>query len=217
MTRWQEWVHHPETSRVRDILFQVHFWVGAVAGVYVFVMSVSGSVIVYRSQLFKLGFSVERIVNLHANLLAGSTGRLLNGIGAISLTILCLTGAVIWWPGIKYWRRSLRVEWRAHFARINWDVHSALGFWVFPFVVLWGVSGIYLALPDQFTAALFLNPAAPVTSWLAQLHFGRFDWFSEVLWAIAGLVPAVLAFTGMFICCRRVIFKRLSNPRTAGE
>jgi len=31
---------------------------------------------------------------------------------------------------------SLTVSWRAHFARINWDLHSALGFWCFLFVLL---------------------------------------------------------------------------------
>jgi uncharacterized iron-regulated membrane protein len=215
MTRWQEWVHHPERLRGREILFEIHYWLGALVGLYIFMMSVSGSIIVYRTQLFELGFSVERIVDLHANLLGGSSGRLVNGVGAILLTVLCLTGAVIWWPGTTFWRRSLRVEWRAHFARINWDVHSALGFWALGFVVLWGVSGIYLTLPDQFTAILSLNPAAPVTSWLAQMHFGRFGWLSQAIWALIGLVPAVLAFTGIFICCRRVIFRRPSNPSTA--
>jgi hypothetical protein len=29
-----------------------------------------------------------------------------------------------------------------------------------------------------------------------------------------GLVPALLAFTGVFICCRRVFYKKPSNPRS---
>src|SRR5207302_2241133 len=95
MTAWRQWLDHPEKSRLRHIFFQVHFWVGAMVGVYILVMSVSGSLIVYRGELFDIGFSVERIVDLHENLLAGSTGRVANGIGAMSLTLLCLTGAVI--------------------------------------------------------------------------------------------------------------------------
>lgn len=214
MSAWQQWRDHPEKSWVRNVFYQVHFWVGALVAAYIFVMSISGSLIVYRDELFAMGFSVEWIADLHANLLTGSTGRVVNGIGAICLTVLCLTGAVIWWPGMNYWRRSLTVEWRAHFPRINWDLHSALGFWCFVFVLMWGVSGIYLALPDQFTAALLLDPAADVTSWLPQLHFGRFGGVVEAVWALLGLVPAVLAFTGMFICCRRVIFKKPSNPKS---
>jgi len=116
MTAWQTWLDHPEKSRVRNVLFQVHFWVGAVIAAYIFVMSVSGSLIVYRNELSGK-VSVEWLVNLHENWLAGSTGRWVNGIGAICLTLLCLTGAVIWWPGTKHWRPSLTVDWSAHFPR----------------------------------------------------------------------------------------------------
>ncbi len=154
MTAWRLWLDHPEKSWVRNVFFQVHFWVGAAVGVYIFVMSVSGSMIVYRGQLFEMGFSVRRIVDLHENLLTGSTGRFVNGIGAVCLTLLCVTGAVIWWPGTKYWRRSLIVEWRANFARINWDLHSAAGLWCFPFVLMWAVSGIYLVFQDQFVGGV---------------------------------------------------------------
>ena len=216
MALWQQWRDHPDKSWLRNFFFQIHFWVGAMVGAYIFIMSVSGSVIVFRNKLFEMGFSVERIVDLHENLLTGSTGRIVNGIGAISLELLCLTGAVIWWPGMKYWRRSLTVEWRAHFPRINWDLHSALGFWCFVFVTMWGLSGIYLVFPNQFARVLFLDPAGSVTFWLTQLHFGRFSSFTEPVWALMGLVPAILAFTGVFICCRRVIFKKPSNPRSTG-
>src|SRR5690348_2189417 len=111
---WKLWLNHPERSRVRTLLFRVHVWIGAVAGAYIFVMSVSGSLIVFRNELYPT-VSVEWLVNLHTNLLAGSMGRRINGIGAIGLALLCLTGAVIWWPGIRHWRRSLTVDWSARF------------------------------------------------------------------------------------------------------
>ncbi|PYU32531.1 MAG: hypothetical protein DMG31_10460, partial [Acidobacteria bacterium] len=136
LSAWQRWLQHPESERLHRALFQVHLWLGMLAGLYLFVMSVSGSAIVFRnelevsadpkSRLFRL---VEWLVDLHTNLLSGDTGRRLNGIGAICFTLLCLTGAVIWWPGITHWRRSLSVNWRSSFARINWDLHNTLGFW----------------------------------------------------------------------------------------
>jgi uncharacterized iron-regulated membrane protein len=70
-------MQHPERIWLRNVLFQVHLWVGAVVGLYVSVMSVSGSIIVYRNELSRR-FSVEWLVDLHANLVSGSTGRLLN-------------------------------------------------------------------------------------------------------------------------------------------
>lgn len=215
MSLWQQWLHHPEQSRARSAFFQIHLWVGAMAAAYILLMSICGSVIVYRDQLSRR-FSVEWLVTLHEKLFSRSTGGLVNGIGAICLTSLCLTGAIIWWPGEKNWRRSLTVSWRAHFARINWDLHSALGFWCFPFILLWGISGIYFSFPRLFDSFFLLDPADRFTDQglfrLSQLHFGRFGWFAEALWALIGLTPAVLAFTGVFICCRRLMFKKHSNP-----
>ena len=140
----------------------------------------------------------------------------MNGVGAMCLTLLCLTGAIIWWPGIKNWRRSLAVNWRSHFARVSWDLHSALGFWCFVIILLWGISGIYFSFPQPFNALFLLDPNDKVADqmlyWLSQLHFGRFGWFTKALWSGLGLVPAVLAFTGVFLCCRRVIYKKPANP-----
>ena len=132
---------------------------------------------------------MERIVDLHENVQTGSTGRGANGIGAICLTLLCRTGAAIRWAGVTRWRRGLTVQWRASFARINWDLHSAAGFWCFPIVLMWAVSGIYLVFQDQFVDSVFLGPAGRVASWLTPLHFGRLNWFTEAMWALLGLIP----------------------------
>ena len=209
----QRWKHRPERVWLRQIVFMIHFWVGTLVGAYIFMMSVTGSVIVFRGELSASGLSVERVVAFHKNLLAGGTGRLVNGIGAVSLVLLCLTGAVIWWPGLIHWRRSLTVEWRASFARVNWDIHSAFGFWSFLFVLVWGLSGAYLTYPNQFGAFFFVDPAGPIPEWLADLHFGRFSPFTKIVWTVVGLVPSVLAFTGVFICCRRVMVHKPSNPK----
>ena len=105
---------------------------------------------------------IQWVVNFHDNLLGGETGTLLNGIGAILVTLLSLAGAVLWWPGKKDWRRSLRIRWKSGLPRLNWDLHSAMGFWCFLFILLWGISGIYFSFPGPFNAtADFLFPAAP--------------------------------------------------------
>jgi uncharacterized iron-regulated membrane protein len=170
-----------------------------VAAAYVFFMSFTGSMVVFRNELSKR-LPIEWLVSLHSSLLLGSTGRLVNGVGASCLILLCLTGAVIWWPGMKHWRRSLTVNVGANFARINWDFHSALGFWCFVLILEWGISGLYFSFPRLFDALFFLDPADRFADsslfWLSQLHFGRFGWFTEALWTILGLVPAILAFTG---------------------
>jgi uncharacterized iron-regulated membrane protein len=223
---WGQWLEHPEKSRIHRPIFQFHLWAGMLAGAYVFVMSISGSLIVFRNQLETSADSplftvIEWFVRLHENLLSGRIGRAANGIGGLSLTLLCVTGAILWWPGIAHWRRSLTVQRTASLTRVNWDLHNALGFWCFVLVLLWGVSGVYFAFPNPFNAIVdFFQPpdaAARLRSgdlvlvWLSNLHFGRFNWFTEVLWSALGLVPAVWSFTGMFMCCHR-IFVRKGGP-----
>ena len=216
MSDWRLWVQHPEKSRIRNFLFHIHVWVGVAASAYVFMMSLSGSIIVFRDQGEGVSF-VEWLVNLHDNLLSRGTGQFINGLGGICLLLLCLTGAVIWWPGVTHWRRSLTVSWRSHFPRISWDLHSAVGFWFFLFICVWSLSATYFGIPGFFNFLYTFDPQDRMTDrgWfvLSQLHFGRFGRILEMIWSIAGLSPGVLAFTGMFICCRRVIFKKPSNPK----
>src|ERR1700675_4212471 len=99
MSAWQQWLQHPEKVWVRKCFFYLHLWLGAGFGLYIVLMSITGSLIVYRNGLEKvpsLVFPVEWIVDLHENLLFGTNGRFVNGIGAICVIVLCLTGAVIW-------------------------------------------------------------------------------------------------------------------------
>ena len=98
--------------------------------------------------------TVAWLADLHTNLLFGKTGRLVNGLGALFLTLISITGAVIWWPGVRNWRRSLTVDWRANFPRFTWNLHGALAIWSVVFILLWGVSGTYLAWPQPFHALL---------------------------------------------------------------
>jgi uncharacterized iron-regulated membrane protein len=153
---------------------------------------------------------IQWLVDFHDNLLAAKTGRFINGIFAILVTVLTLAGAVVWWPGIKNWRRGITIDWKAKFVRFNWDLHSALGFWCFLFMLMWGVSGIYLSFPGPF--GNFFNLIDPndnftdsFLSWFTLVHVGRFGWRMEALWTVLGLVPAVLFVTGALMWWNRVI------------
>jgi uncharacterized iron-regulated membrane protein len=151
------------------------------------------------------------LADLHDNLLAGLTGRTFNGIGAFLLVVMSATGAMIWWPGIKNWRRSMRIQRRARFARLNWDLHSAVGFWCLFFVLIWGVSGIWLCFPGTLDS-LFSDG---LRLWITRLHFGRFNGATEALWTILGLAPGILAVTGALMWWNRILSKRLR--RIAGS
>jgi uncharacterized iron-regulated membrane protein len=223
MTLGEQWKRRPQNVWLRRALFQIHLWTGIGAGLYVLAISVSGSAIVFRNEIYgaaptgprtvaisgarlngqemreaikraypgyslsylweakrpdqsvevwleRNGWKKQRAFNpytgqdlgearpysiqiiawmadLHVNLLAGPTGRIFNGIGSIFVTLLCVTGAVLWWPGVGSWRRNLKIGLRSNWKRINWDLHTAVGFWTFAFVFVWGMTGIYLVFP----------------------------------------------------------------------
>jgi len=160
--------------------------------------------------------AVDRILgwlaDLHDNLLAKRTGRLGNGIRACFITLLSLTGAILWWPGIKNWRRSTTIDWKANFPRLNWDLHNALGFWCWIFVLVWGISGIYFCFPALTFSPRIHLMGGSFLSLITQLHFGRFNWLAESLWTIVGLVPAVSAITGALMWWNRLPRKKFRRP-----
>jgi len=293
MSAWEKWKRRPQNVWLRKALFQVHLWTGIGLGLYILLMSVTGSALIFRRELtrslareprvaagsgarmseeelkqaakrtypeyevtrvslrknpdqaaeiwlerrgkklqrlfnpytgadlgdsLRLGFRfVLWLVDLHDNLLAGQTGRLVNAAGGIFTLLLALTAAVIWWPGTDTWRRSLSFRWNTNPKGFNWTLHSALGFWTFAFFFMWAISGIYLSIPSAFSAAVdFLEPLDTSTRslrfgdqllyWLAQAHFGRFAGVPvKILWTVIGLTPAVLFVTGAIMWWKRVL------------
>ena len=301
---WSRWVQAPQGVWLRKALFQVHLWTGIGLGAYVFVVCITGSVLVYRNELYiffspqpvivesagvalgdaaledaarqaypgheaqglrrggtpneavritltREGDRIQRLfdpftgedlgdplplgyrastwlLDLHDNLLGGQTGRRVNGVGAGFLLVISLTGAVIWWPGIRRWRSSLTIERRADWRRFHWSLHSAFGFWCWPFLVLWAITGVYLSFPGQFAALVdYLEPfdetnpvervGDRVMYWLAYLHFGRLggrgipgcealcNSTTKAVWALVGLVPPALFVTGAYMWWSRVL------------
>jgi uncharacterized iron-regulated membrane protein len=302
---WQQWLRQPQGLLFRKVLFQIHLWSGLSVGLYVLVVSVTGSVLVYRNELYTafspepvivqargnapsageittaaeraypghlvtsveageteqqavqvtlgsgddmirrlfhpytgedlgdplpVGFRFTRwLLDLHDNLLAGPTGRRVNGVGAVLLLVLCATGAVIWWPGIKHWRRSLTLDRTARTKRLSWHLHSLLGFWSFIFLVMWGLTGAYLAFPELFAAGFdYLEPfdenspaervGDRIQYWLGYLHFGRLggrgipgcgrglcNSMTKLIWALVALVPPVMVITGVTMWWKRAV------------
>jgi uncharacterized iron-regulated membrane protein len=311
MMHWQRWISHPQSTWLRKAIFQLHLWCGIGVGLYVLVVSVTGSIVVYRNELYAaatpdpivvaqsgprltddelkaaaaraypgytiigigagrnpdqpvtislnsrtgpkdrlfnpytgedLGDSaplgirvVSKLLQLHDDLLAGGTGRSINGLGALLLIVMALTGIVVWWPGIKTWRRSLIVHRNVGWRRFTWDLHSMIGFWTIGFIVLFGLSGAYLGNPQPFQdlADRIQPPTAEnagvrivdqVIYWLAYLHFGRIngigipchgpglcDQATKLAWALAGLAPAVMFVTGAVMWWNRVVRKKFSK------
>src|SRR5579872_4773125 len=58
MSTAERWLRHPQGVRLRKALFQVHLWSGLLLAVYVLVMSLTGTVLIYRRELAK-AFSTQ--------------------------------------------------------------------------------------------------------------------------------------------------------------
>lgn len=238
MALLQQWVRRPQNVFLRRALFQIHLWTGIGAGLYILLIGITGSALVFRPELLRdlqrpprtvavsgsrltndqlsdiarkafpkytvsqvwdpkhpneaieiwldrdgakttrqtefdpytgqyLGsrvpFSVAVItwmLDFHANLLTGDTGKLVNGWGGFCLAVLCLTGIVIWWPGIANWRRSLIVPLHTNWKQFNWNLHSAVGFWLLLIVFIFGITGAYLVFQMPFQRVV--NVVAPL-------------------------------------------------------
>ena len=104
---------------------------------------------------------VRTLQDLHFDLLAGRTGRIVNGIGALLLLAMCLTGLVIWWPGAANWRRGFTVDFRRSWKRVNWDLHSAVGIWTWRVIAHVGGDRRVLRVSVAFRAAV--NAVSPLT------------------------------------------------------
>jgi uncharacterized iron-regulated membrane protein len=241
----QRYLHRPQTVFLRRTIFQIHFSVGVIVGLYMAMMGVTGSLLVFRPELDALRlpgqwrelrtpspttastviasvysrYPAMRIVSLaapnafnptfvatlggrgrlvvacnpatgevlgpmppsaawlafvrelHETLMIAGRGRVWNGVGAAFLLLLAATGVVNWWPGVRNWRRALRVDFRFGWRRINFDLHRAAGFWVLLLLLVWAVTGIYFAwtrqlfeLVDSWSPVISARPPSVVTT-----------------------------------------------------
>jgi len=144
--------------------------------------------------------------DLHGNLMLGPPGLTANGVGGALVSVLCLSGIVIWWPGLANWRRSLWVRGNVGWKRLNWDLHSAFGIWTFAILLMWGVTGAYFIFPEPFRAVI--NYFTPIYPTRAQLLA-----FSQQ--QAPAQASASAATPGANVAPSP--FRRRRRPRTKGE
>ena len=85
--------------------------------------------------------------NLHVYLLSGETGLLISGWMALGLLLLCLSGLVLWWPGVQRWVSALVFHRRSSWRRTNFDLHTVIGFWMSAGFILVIITGLDFAFP----------------------------------------------------------------------
>ena len=51
MTFWQGWLRQPQRTWLRRASFQIHLWIGLAIGLYIVMLSITGSALVYRNEM----------------------------------------------------------------------------------------------------------------------------------------------------------------------
>ena len=97
---------------------------------------------------------VDWMVDLHRNLLVGTTGRSIVGCFGVVLFTLSATGLFIWLRGARNWRAWITVRRQGSTVRFNYELHRASGLWSYAFLALISFTGIELAFPNAFRGAV---------------------------------------------------------------
>lgn len=106
---------------------------------------------------------IDWMVDLHRNLLSGTTGRKAVGAVGIVLFVLSATGMLMWLTGARNWRAWTSVRRRGSALRFHFELHRATGLWAYAFLTLISFTGIELAYPDTFRSAVQSMTGKPAT------------------------------------------------------
>lgn len=105
------------------------------------------------------------LYELHMHLLAGDLGSQIVGWSGFVLLVLLISGVATWWPRGS-WRKALAFKRNAVSQRRLRDLHKHFGLWSAGLLLLLGLTGALLALPDiktQLFAATIARPDAMPT------------------------------------------------------
>lgn len=90
---------------------------------------------------------VEAALAFHTELALGARGAIADGIGGALLFVMAIIGIVLWWPGVRIWKRALKINWHSRWAGLSFDMHRTFGFWCFVLIAMWGITGAYFIFP----------------------------------------------------------------------
>jgi uncharacterized iron-regulated membrane protein len=93
--------------------------------------------------------------DLHGHvLIPGGLGREIVGWLGVALLFLGCSGLYLWWPRPGQWKLAFMVRRKARGVRFNRELHGAVGIWSLVLFMLVNFTGVYLAFPQQISAAV---------------------------------------------------------------
>lgn len=93
--------------------------------------------------------------DLHGHLfITGGLGRELVGWLGVALLVLGCSGLYLWWPKPGQWKAAFFVRRKAKGLLLHRELHGAAGIWSLAIFLLVNFTGVYLAFPQQISAAV---------------------------------------------------------------
>ena len=68
-------------------------------------------------------------------------GGLILAVSGLLLLFLCVSGIVLWWPGIRRMARGFQVRRGKGAYTFNYDLHNVVGIAVLPLLAMWAITG----------------------------------------------------------------------------
>lgn len=98
-----------------------------------------------------------------------TVGGFVLGVSGLVFILLVVGGLILWWPGVRRWRRGFQVRAsKGRYAR-DFDLHKLVGFVALPFLALWAFTGANFELPVVHKVTDFLLPGQQPTATFASL------------------------------------------------
>ena len=111
---------------------------------FVYINPYSGKVLHVEAQMDNF-FTVIQHIHLYL-LLPERIGQWVVGLSVSCFVVLLITGMFLWWPKRKSDRkRSFSIKWNSRWRRVNYDLHSVLGFYVLSIALIISLSGLNIA------------------------------------------------------------------------
>lgn len=93
--------------------------------------------------------------DLHGHIfIPGGVGREIVGWLGVAMLVLGCSGLYLWWPKPGQWKAAFTVRRKAKGLRLNRELHGAIGIWSLVIFMLVNFTGVYLAFPQQISAAV---------------------------------------------------------------
>lgn len=105
------------------------------------------------------GTWLQWVYDLHDDILMGRAGLVTNGIGALLLALMCISGLVIWWPGIHRVAFGFLYHRRAKWKGQVYDLHKLAG--VFSLIILGiiAITGASYSFPEMYRSVVSASVA----------------------------------------------------------